>query len=403
MATNHVTRTFAERRNRYAVRVAQAAVDDNRRRLAVLVRTVVCQHLIIERKGLDLAIDHKRQGAAHGGGVLDNSQRVEVVQLVLGRQRAAIARIGQTLKAVLVAVVDRRHAGERHLHKRGEPKAALGQSHRVLVQAPLAALALGQLRLVGATAEHRDDTRAVVARKQIERAGQCLARVVLAQGLDILGGLVGVLVAHQKADDHVAEGVIHGRVQLGALQVAAQMAVANLVGGVFAEQQCVGLFGKYRLLDLGQEVVRKLVGHVQAPTMGTGAQPFADHAVLAQEPLAHQFGALVDGGHVAHAPPAVIRTVFMEVKRIAPRRVLALPSTDAGIIAVAVKVDRIVARVVEDAVQDDGDAQLLGCLAQLGKVLLGAQDRVDLGVVGRVVAVVTRGLKDGVEVDGRKA
>ena len=59
--------------------------------------------------------------------------------------------------------------------------------------------------------------------------------------------------------------------------------------------------------------------------------------------------------------------------------------------------------MVEDAVQDDGDAQLLGCLAQLGKVLLGAQDRVDLGVVGRVVAVVARGFKDGVEVDGRKA
>jgi len=59
--------------------------------------------------------------------------------------------------------------------------------------------------------------------------------------------------------------------------------------------------------------------------------------------------------------------------------------------------------MVKDAVQDDGDAQLLGCLAQLGKILLGAQDWVDLGVVGRVVAVVARGLKDGVEVDGRKA
>ena len=112
-----------------------------------------------------------------------------------------------------------------------------------------------------------------MARKQIERAGQCLARVVFAQGLDILGCLVGVFVAHQKTDDHVAEGVIHGRVQLGALQVAAQMAVANLIGGVFpdfAEQQCVGLFGKYGLLDLGQEVVGKLVSDVQAPSMSAG-------------------------------------------------------------------------------------------------------------------------------------
>ena len=59
--------------------------------------------------------------------------------------------------------------------------------------------------------------------------------------------------------------------------------------------------------------------------------------------------------------------------------------------------------MVEDAVQNNGNAELFGRLAQLRKVLLGAQDRVDLGVIGRVVAVVARGFKDGVEVDGRKA
>ena len=85
VTADHVTCTFAERRNRHAVRIAQAAVDDNRRALAILARSVVCQHLVVEREGLDLAINHKWQCAAYGGGVLDNSQRVEVVQLVLGR------------------------------------------------------------------------------------------------------------------------------------------------------------------------------------------------------------------------------------------------------------------------------------------------------------------------------
>ena len=245
-----------------------------------------------------------------------------------------------------------------------------------------------------------------MAREQIECAGQSLARVVLAQGLDILGCLIGVLVAHQAADDHVAEGVVHSRIELGALQVAAQMTVADLVGGVFpnfAEQQCVRLFGKYCLLDLGQEVVRKLVGHIQTPAVSTGAQPLADDAVLAQNPVAHQLGVLVDGGHIAHAPPAVVRAVLVEGKRIAPRRILTLPCTYAGVVAIAIEIDGVVARVVEDTVQNDGNAQLLGRLAQLGKVLLGAQNRIDLGVIGGVVAVVARRLKDGVEVDGRKA
>ena len=93
----------------------------------------------------------------------------------------------------------------------------------------------------------------------------------------------------------------------------------------------------------------------------------------------------------------------MEIKRITPRRILALPGTDAGIITVAVKVDRVVARMVEDTVQDDGNAELLGRLTQLGKVLLGTQNRIDLGVIGGVVAVVARGFKNGVEVDGCKA
>ena len=94
VTADHVTRAFAERRNRHAVRIAQAAVDDNRRGLAILARAVVGQNLVVEREGLDLAVDHKRQCAAYGGGVFDNSQRVEVVQLVLGRQGAAVARIG---------------------------------------------------------------------------------------------------------------------------------------------------------------------------------------------------------------------------------------------------------------------------------------------------------------------
>ena len=221
MTADHVTRTFVERRNRHAVRIAEAAVDDDGRGLAVFARTVVGQHLVVEREGLDFTVDHKRQRAAHSRCVLDDCERIEVVQVFLGRHGAAIARIGESLKAVLVAIVNRRHTRERHLHERCKPKTALGQAHGVLVQAPFAALALGQLRLVGTTAEHRDNTRTVVARKQIECAGQCLARIVLAQGLDVLSSLVGVLVAHQKADDHIAEGVVHGGVELGALQVAA--------------------------------------------------------------------------------------------------------------------------------------------------------------------------------------
>ena len=67
------------------------------------------------------------------------------MQVFFGRQRATVARVGEAFQAILVAVVDRRHAGEGHLHERREPKAALGKAHRAFVQTPFAALALGQL------------------------------------------------------------------------------------------------------------------------------------------------------------------------------------------------------------------------------------------------------------------
>ena len=72
MAADHVARTFAERRDRHAVRIAQAAVDNNRRGLAVFARAGVGQDVVVEREGFDLAVNHKGQRAAHGRRILND-------------------------------------------------------------------------------------------------------------------------------------------------------------------------------------------------------------------------------------------------------------------------------------------------------------------------------------------
>ena len=69
-------------------------------------------------------------------------------------------------------------------------------------------------------AQHGQRTRSVVRADDIHQIIEHIARIILAQGFDILGCLVSVLIAHQKADNHVAEGIIHGRVELGSLQIA---------------------------------------------------------------------------------------------------------------------------------------------------------------------------------------
>ena len=72
MAADHIARAFAERRDRHAVRIAQAAVYDNRRGLAVFARARIGEYLVVEREGLDLAVNHKGQRAAHGRRILND-------------------------------------------------------------------------------------------------------------------------------------------------------------------------------------------------------------------------------------------------------------------------------------------------------------------------------------------
>ena len=56
--------------------------------------------------------------------------------------------------------------------------------------------------------------------------------------------------------------------------------------------------------------------------------------------------------------------------------------------------------MVEDAVQNDADAPVVGLTAQCAEVLLRTQHGVNGQIVRRVVAVVAVGLENGVQVDG---
>ena len=60
VAADHVACTFTERWNRHAVRIAQTAVDDNRCGFTIFARAGVGEYLVVEREGLDFAVNHKR-------------------------------------------------------------------------------------------------------------------------------------------------------------------------------------------------------------------------------------------------------------------------------------------------------------------------------------------------------
>ena len=386
------------------VRLGETRVDEHAHALT-LAGAPEAKDVLAGREGLKLAVDQQvGERLAHGDRVAVDVGAVTLAA-VPGEARAVV-RIAEALHAALVAVVDARHAGQRHLQQRHDPQARLGKAHLVVGQVPVGALPLGDRVRVGSTAEHREQALAVMAAQQVERRVEVVARVVLAQLLQARGQLARTDVAPDVGEQSGPHGVVHRGVELGALEVLAELAVGHLVGGVLpdlADQHAVGLLGKKRALDLGDELVGELVGHVEAPAARSLAQPVADHAGAPADELVKVLAVGAHGGEVLVAPPAGVGTVLVEGEPVAVRRALALPRARLGIGAKAVEVAGVGAHVVEDAVQDDRDAVLLGVHAQGPEALLVAEQRIDAQVVRRVVAVVARRLKDRVEIDRRDA
>ena len=76
---------------------------------------------------------------------------------------------------------------------------------------------------------------------------------------------------------------------------------------------------------------------------------------------------------------------------------------EGGVAAVFVEINAVRAGVVEHAVQNDRNAFLLCFFAQGNKVVVRAEQRVDVFVIRRVVAVVGMRFKNGVEIQAGHA
>ena len=93
----------------------------------------------------------------------------------------------------------------------------------------------------------------------------------------------------------------------------------------------------------------------------------------------------------------------MEVVPAIVRRLLRLKRAEAIVIALAVEVDAVASRMAEYAIEDDADALGLRRLHEFLKLLVRAEDRIDLVVVARIVVMIARRLENGIEIDDGNA
>ena len=316
-------------------------------------------------------------------------------------EEGAVEGVTVALHPDLVAVVQAGHAGQSVDdgigHAQAQHPFLVGFAGHAAAALPLPAASVG-----GLVRDHGQSTLSVVGGQEIQCRVDGRGRVVLADGKDLVGGLLGRL-ALDKIQHRVLEGVVHHAVQPLAQQVGAAVVKAELGGGVLPHLAQQKLLRAYPLdggADLLDERVRQLIGHIQPETGSTTAQPCVDHAALAGDEFHKGGGLLIDLRQGLKAPPAAVAALVLGVKIIpaAVRGVGVAVSAALAVASLAVEVPAVGAGVAEHTVQHDADAVLGGLAAEYLKLLVGAQQRVHVQVVGGVVAVVGMRLKDGVQV-----
>ena len=327
--------------------------------------------------------------------------RAQPLLVAVPAEEGAVEGVAVALHPDLVAVVQAGYAGQGVddgvRHAQAQHPFLVGLAGHAAAALPLPPASVG-----GLVRDHGQRTLGVVGGQEIQRRVDGGGRVVLADGKDLVGGLLGGF-ALDKIQHGVLEGVVHHAVQPLAQQVGAAVVKTELGGGVLPHLAQQKLLRAYPLdggADLLNEFVRQFVGHIQPETGSAPAQPCVDDAALAGDELHKGGGLLVDLRQGLETPPAAVAALVLGVKVVpaAVGGVGVAVSAALAVASLAVEVPAVGAGVAEHAVQHDADAVLGGLAAKYLKFLVGAQQRVHVQVVGGVVAVVGVRLKDGVQV-----
>ena len=322
--------------------------------------------------------------------------------------RAAVVRVTESLHADLIAVVDARHSRIRHLQERREAQPIRSELVVLGVESEARLMNRRHAVVERRLAQERDRSLDVVAADEVHHHVEIFLRVILSEALQKAHRLASVNVVEQEVQDRLAERIVHRRVDFLPAKVLARHAVADLVRRVLpdlADEDRVGV----RRLEFAVERLRELRGQfvddVETPAADAHLRPMVQHAVLVADHEVH-----VGRRRLRHvrqrgkSPPTVVFVrILMEVVPAVVGRLLRLERAETVVIALAVEVDAVASRMAEYAVEDDADALGPRRLHEILKLLVRAEDRIDLVVVARIVVVVARRLENGIEIDDGNA
>ena len=216
-----------------------------------------------------------------------------------------------------------------------------------------------------------------MATDEVERAEEVFFRVVLPQAIQLFAGLFGADRVIDIVEQDVSERVVHGAVELVSEEIAPWLIVTDLVTGVFPDFSNEHIV-LARCLDASTHIfderVRKLICYIESPCRGSHLEPVRYYSVLSCDEFSVTFVVLVYFRKIPYSPPGLVSVRFAFVPLVP--------------VLVVSEVDAVHSRMAEYAIEHDAYTPLTRCLAQVCKVLCGAEHRVCVQVVRSVVAVV---------------
>ena len=228
-----------------------------------------------------------------------------------------------------------------------------------------------------------------------------LLRVVFQNAHDPIFECVGIH-ALDIVDDGFPERVVHNAVQLVAEQISPLYAIAFLVGGIFPDFADDNFFFAILLDALSQsieEAVRQFVCNVQTITSCPEGNPVIQNTAIAADIIQIIRIGFNDIRQGINAPPCFILVVAEERIPAIIRAIGGLPSTDGIISTELVEINAVCTGVRENAVQDDGNAVLFRIFAEQPEIFVCTEKRVNISIVGSIIAVVFVGFKNRVQIN----
>ena len=206
-----------------------------------------------------------------------------------------------------------------------------------------------------------------------------------------------------KGEGIVAKRIVHDGVERIAQSVFSLFPVTLFDDGVLPYLSddgslAVGLFNGFSYKS--ESLIRELVRYIEPPSGSSFFQPGLNDRLFPRYDIVLPRGLVfVDIRKIFKSPPAfVIIGKAAECIPFVIGRLLSLTGAFGRVVAVSVEIDAVASGVIENPVEYDMHPHGGSSFAEKGKILLIAQNRIDLQIIRSVVTVVASCLEDRVQV-----